>query len=323
MYILTGGAGFIGSAFLAELNEKGISQIIVVDELGDSEKWKNLSNKQFFDFYHKEQFHKLIAENKLLAGIKGIIHLGACSSTTERNADYMMQNNYRFSRDLAQWALERNIRFIYASSAATYGAGEQGFSDDDSITPKLRPLNVYALSKQAFDLWALQSGAVRHMAGIKFFNVYGPNEYHKQDMTSVVFKAYHQIKESGKVRLFKSYNKAYQHGEQQRDFIYVKDCSKVMWWLLEQPGVCGIFNLGTGKARTWKDLVSAVFIAMKSEVLIDYIDMPETLRSKYQYLTEAKMEKLRAAGYESEFVSLEDGIRDYVVNYLSQEFPYL
>lgn len=323
MYIVTGGAGFIGSAFLAELNKRGIYEIIVVDELDETEKWKNLSNKHFLDYFHKEQFAEMLASKDNFQKVKAVIHFGACSSTTERDAEYMLQNNYRFSRLLAEWALNKGTRLIYASSAATYGDGECGFSDSDEVSLQLKPLNVYAFSKQLFDIWAIRTGAVSRMAGVKFFNVYGPNEYHKENMTSVVFKSHGQIKETGKVNLFKSYRPEYKDGEQKRDFVYVKDCCSVLYWLLENPKVCGIYNLGTGKARTWNDLVNAVFTALNKPPQINYIEMPETLRGKYQYLTEAKMDKLKAAGCDVPFHPLEEGVKDYVQNYLEQEYPYL
>jgi ADP-L-glycero-D-manno-heptose 6-epimerase len=232
-------------------------------------------------------------------------------------------NNYLYSCRLADWTLRNQIRLIYASSAATYGDGSQGFSDDDRLIPKLRPINMYGYSKQVFDLWVLKQQAEKKIAGIKFFNVFGPNEYHKGDMTSVIFKAFHQIRETGKVRLFKSYKKEYGDGEQVRDFVYVKDCVEVMWWLLEHIEVNGIFNLGAGKARTWNDLVRAVFSAMKVKPDIEYIDMPPDLRDQYQYYTEAKVDKLRSAGCPVAFKSLEDSVHDYVVHCLQKSDPRL
>ncbi len=261
----------------------------------------------------------MICDDQVPFEISAIVHMGACSSTTERDADYLWENNYLYSRRLAEWALKRNIRFIYASSAATYGDGTQGFSDDHRKISKLKPINMYGYSKQVFDLWVLKNKLENKIAGIKFFNVFGPNEYHKGDMTSVIFKAFHQIKETGKVRLFKSYKKEYPDGGQMRDFVYVKDCVDVMWWLFNNPKVNGIFNLGTGKARTWNDLIKAVFAAMGRKTNIQYIEMPESLRNQYQYFTEAEMNKLKAAGCPVKFSSLEDSVRDYVVNYLQQQ----
>jgi ADP-L-glycero-D-manno-heptose 6-epimerase len=255
--------------------------------------------------------------------ISAVVHLGACSSTTEQNAEYMIQNNYRYSKNLANWAEAQDVRFIYASSAATYGNGAEGFCDDEKLLHSLRPLNVYALSKQLFDSWALRTGKLDSFVGVKFFNVYGPNEYHKADMRSVVNKAFDQIENSGSVQLFKSHHPDYQDGEQLRDFIYVKDCSEVLWWFLQNPKSCGIFNLGTGKARHWKDLVTAVFTALGKKPKIEFIEMPEQLRTKYQYFTQANMKKLAEAGCNIEFRSLEDGVADYVQQYLQQEYPFL
>jgi ADP-L-glycero-D-manno-heptose 6-epimerase len=248
--------------------------------------------------------------------------MGACSATTERDADFLWQNNYEYTRSLAQWAVKHGVRFIYASSAATYGDGSQGFSDDHDKIASLRPINMYGYSKQVFDLWVLKNSLEDKVAGIKFFNVFGPNEYHKEDMTSVIFKAYHQIKETGKVRLFKSYKPQYPDGGQLRDFVYVKDCINAMWWLLQNPSANGIFNLGTGRARSWNDLISAVFASLKLKPNIEYISMPEGLRNQYQYFTEAKMDKLKAAGCPAAFSSLEDSVGDYIVNYLQKADPH-
>jgi ADP-L-glycero-D-manno-heptose 6-epimerase len=317
MYLVTGGAGFIGSCLLATLNAAGIEDILVVDNLGSGEKWRNLESKRFSDYIHKDELRLRLEEDRMPRGIRAVLHMGACSSTTETDAEYMLRNNYRYSRLLAEWALKKGVRMIYASSAATYGNGDLGFSDEDSGCEQLRPLNIYGYSKQLFDLWALRSGAAQKLAGLKFFNVYGPNEYHKGNMQSVVVKAFEQINSSGSVKLFKSYRSEYADGEQLRDFIYVKDCCDVMWWLLQTPQVNGIYNLGTGKARSWNDLVCAVFSALGRRPAIDYIEMDESLRPRYQYFTEAKMEKLRNAGYTKPFTSLEDGVSDYVTHYLS------
>ena len=323
MIIVTGGAGFIGSAFIWRLNQEGIDDVVIVDRLSTDDKWKNLVNRRFSDYIHKDEFLQMVCADQVPFEISAVVHMGACSSTTERDADYLWENNYLYSRRLAEWAMKRNIRFIYASSAATYGDGTLGFSDDHSKIDKLKPINMYGYSKQLFDLWVLKNKLENKIAGIKFFNVFGPNEYHKEEMTSVIFKAFHQIKETGKVRLFKSYKKEYPDGGQMRDFVYVKDCLDVMWWLFNNQKVNGIFNLGTGKARTWNDLIKAVFAAMGRKTNIQYIEMPESLRDQYQYFTQAEMNKLKAAGCPVEFLSLEDSVRDYIGNYLQQADQYL
>jgi ADP-L-glycero-D-manno-heptose 6-epimerase len=323
MIIVTGGAGFIGSAFVWKLNQEGIEDIVVVDRLGKTDKWKNLVNLRFVNYIHKDEFYDLIYNDTLSFEVEAIIHMGACSSTTERDADYLWQNNFAYTGQLAEWALERNIRFIYASSAATYGDGKQGFSDDHSKISELKPINMYGYSKQVFDLRVLRHSWEDKIAGIKFFNVFGPNEYHKGDMTSVIVKAFHQIKETGKVCLFKSYLPQYPDGGQMRDFVYVKDCIDVLWWLFKNQDVNGIFNLGTGKARTWNDLISAVFAAMETREKIEYIEMPESIRNQYQYFTQAEMDKLHSVGCPVSFSSMEDSVRDYVVNYLQKDDPHL
>jgi len=323
MIIVTGGAGFIGSAFVWKLNQEGIEDIVIVDRLGKTDKWKNLVNLRFVNYIHKDEFYDLIYNDTLSFDVEAIIHMGACSSTTERDADYLWQNNFAYTGQLAEWALERNIRFIYASSAATYGDGKQGFSDDHSKISELKPINMYGYSKQVFDLRVLRHSWEDKIAGIKFFNVFGPNEYHKGDMTSVIFKAFNQIKETGKVRLFKSYLPQYPDGGQMRDFVYIKDCIDVLWWLFKNQDVNGIFNLGTGKARTWNDLISAVFAAMGTRQKIEYIEMPEPIRNQYQYFTQAEMDKLHSVGCPVSFSSMEDSVRDYVVNYLQKDDPHL
>jgi len=323
MIIVTGGAGFIGSAFVWKLNGEGIEDVIVVDHLGTSDKWKNLVPLRFEDYLRKDDFFDMVCDDDVPFEVSAVVHMGACSSTTERDADYLWENNFAYTRTLAEWALDHDIRFIYASSAATYGDGSQGFSDDHGKIPALKPINMYGYSKQVFDLWVLREKLEKKMAGIKFFNVFGPNEYHKGDMTSVIFKAFHQIRQTGKVRLFKSYLPEYPDGGQMRDFVYVKNCVDVLWWLLKHPKTNGIFNLGTGKARTWNDLINAVFAAMDRKPNIEYIEMPEGLRHQYQYFTEADMGKLKKAGAPVDFPALEDSVRDYVQNYLQKPDPHL
>lgn len=319
MIVVTGGAGFIGSAVIWKLNTQGVDDIVVVDSLGVSDKWRNLVTRRFADYLDKDDFLELVLDDAVPFEVETVIHMGACSSTTEPDADYLMENNYRYTAQLARWAVEKDIRFIYASSAATYGDGSLGFSDDDGVRVQLRPINMYGYSKQLFDLWALRNGMASQIAGIKFFNVFGPNEYHKGDMRSVVHKAFEQIRDTGKVRLFKSYRPDFRDGEQKRDFIYVKDCVDVIWWFLEHRETTGLFNLGTGHARTWNDLAGAVFAAMGVKPEIEYIEMPEDIRPHYQYLTEAKMDKLRAAGCPVRTMSLEDAVSDYVKQYLAKD----
>ncbi|HOJ51053.1 MAG TPA: ADP-glyceromanno-heptose 6-epimerase [Syntrophales bacterium] len=323
MIVVTGGAGFIGSAFVWRLNRAGIKDIVIVDRLGNGEKWKNLVKLRYRDFYHKDAFLRLVKEDAVPFSVEAVVHLGACSNTMERDADYLWENNVRYSQYLARWALKRDIRFIYASSAATYGDGSRGFSDDDETTRLLKPINMYGYSKQAFDLWILDHDLSRLVVGIKFFNVFGPNEYHKGEMRSVVHKAVGQVLAEGKVRLFRSYRPEYEDGGQKRDFIYVKDCVDVLWWLLQHPEVTGIYNLGTGRARTWNDLVYAIFSALQREPVIEYIDMPPGLERQYQYFTEARMEKLQGTGCPLSFSSLEEAVSDYVQGYLTSDDPYL
>ena len=323
MIIITGGAGFIGSAFAWKLNQEGIDDIIIVDRLGVSDKWRNLVNLHYVDYLHSDDFLQRICKDELPFKVSAVVHMGACSSTTERNAEYLWKNNFLYTRTVAEWSVRRGIRFIYASSAATYGDGESGFSDDLSRIKMLKPINMYGYSKQVFDLWVLRHRMDRKMAGIKFFNVFGPNEYHKGDMTSVIYKAFHQIRETGKVCLFKSYQPQYPDGGQMRDFVYVKNCVDILWWLLQNPGVNGIFNVGTGKARTWNDLIKAVFAAMDKQENIEYIEMPDSIRHQYQYFTQAEMDKLKESGCLIDFFTLEDSVRDYVVNYLQNHDPYL
>jgi ADP-L-glycero-D-manno-heptose 6-epimerase len=323
MIVITGGAGFIGSAFLSKLNQESVPDLLVVDELGVTEKWKNLVGKRFDDYLHKDVFLRLLEAQKL-PKIEAIIHMGANSSTTERDVEYLMENNYRYTRRLAEWSLTNHVRFIYASSAATYGGGEHGFSDlEDGVTRMLAPLNAYGYSKQIFDLWAMQNNVLNRMAGIKFFNVFGPNEYHKGDMKSLVCKAYYQIQKENVVRLFKSYKPEYGDGEQVRDFVYIKDCTEVLWWLLNHPAANGLFNLGTSKARSWNDLAKAIFAALELPPKIDYIEMPESIRDAYQYHTQASTEKLKAAGCPVVFHSLEESVQDYVRMYLHPSLRYL
>lgn len=322
MIIVTGGAGFIGSALIDALNKRKITDILVVDELGTDEKWKNLTNLSFADYVEKDDFLEMAVENKISPPIEVVFHFGACSSTTETNASYLIKNNYEYTKLLAQWATDAGIRFIYASSAAAYGDGSAGFSDDEKKIESLRPLNMYGYSKHLFDLWAQRAGLLKKITGLKYFNVFGPNEYHKGDMRSFVLKAFEQINASGRVRLFKSYKNEYADGEQKRDFLYVKDAMDMTLFFYDNPQLSGIFNIGAGKAQTWNDLVKAVFAAMGKSPNIEYIDMPDSIRNQYQYFTEADISRLQKAGYDKEPTSLENAVTDYVQNYL-QEKPII
>lgn len=322
MYIVTGGAGFIGSAVIWRLNTLGIDNIMVVDNLSTSEKWKNLVNRRYADYLHRDAFMDLVRANALGNKIKGIIHMGACSATTERDADFLMRNNLEYSKTLYLFAKAKRARFINASSASTYGDGSLGFKDDAARLRDLRPLNMYGYSKHLFDLWALKNGHLDNLVSLKFFNVYGPNEQHKGDMRSVANKAFHQINETGRMRLFRSVDPAFPDGGQMRDFVYVKDCVDIVAWFLQNK-IGGIFNVGSGQARTWNDLAAAVFAAMDLPANIEYVDMPDHLRGKYQNFTQADMTRLAAAGYDNPMHSLKQGVTDYVREYLLQKDSYL
>lgn len=315
-YIVTGASGLIGSAAVWALNKAGEHDILAVDHLGTSEKWKNLRALRFTDYMERDTFMEYLLQGDILDGVQGIIHMGACSSTTETDATYLVHNNFEYTKTLAELAAAKGIRFIYASSAATYGDGEQGYKDDESQIEKLRPLNMYGYSKQMFDLWAKKNGLLKEIAGVKFTNVYGPNELHKGGMRSMVCRSFEQIRDNGCVNLFKSYHPDYADGEQKRDFLYVKDAVDMVLFLLERKNLTGLYNIGSGKAETWNQLATAAFAAMGREVRINYIEMPEHLKGKYQYYTCADMTKMRAAGYTKEPTSLEDAIRDDIQVYL-------
>lgn len=314
--VVTGAAGFIGRNTVAELNRRGNSELLLVDHLGTDEKWQNLLGLRFEDILDPTTFLSRLVDNKF-GKIDSIIHLGACSATTERDADFLLLNNYHYTRTACEWCLAHDTRFVYASSAATYGDGSRGHSDDDAVTPTLRPLNMYGYSKHLFDLWAMKQRLFDRIVGLKYFNVFGPYEDHKGDMRSVVQKSFHQIGTTGEVSLFRSHKPGYADGEQKRDFIYVKDAVNVTLHFAGNRTNSGLFNCGTGQARSWKDLATAVFRAMGKEPNIKFIDMPLTLRDKYQYFTEADVRKLRAGGYDAPFYSLEDGVKDYVQTYLN------
>ncbi len=318
--VVTGGAGFIGSNVVKALNDQGESRILVVDHLSEGPKWKNLVGLRFEDYLDREEFLKLLEENRI-DSLRAIIHLGACSDTTVHDLYYLYKNNYVYSQRVCLFALKNDVRFIYASSAATYGDGSQGFEDDEEALYSLKPLNPYGFYKHLFDLWAYQKGLLKSIVGLKYFNVFGDREFHKGEMRSVALKAYEQIKREGKVRLFKSYHPDYEDGGQLRDFIYVKDAVEVTLFFLDYPEINGIFNVGTGKARSFKDLVTAVFHALGLSPEIEYIDMPENLRKQYQYFTEADLTKLKKVGYNKPMRELEEAIREYVI-FLEEQSPY-
>jgi len=317
MIAVTGAAGFIGSCFVRTLNEQGYNDILIIDSLEQDDRWNNLVTKKFRGIEHPEVFKRKCSEGIYDAhDISALIHMGACSSTTERNAEYLLENNYRYSIAMAQFALAHDIPFMYASSAATYGAGEKGY--DDASVSELRPLNMYGYSKQLFDEWIIGNGLEQSITGIKFFNVFGPNEYHKGDMASMIFKSWKQVQHNGHISLFASDIPEYPDGGQMRDFIYVKDACEVMWKILQSKQSHGIINLGTGKARTWNDLAHAVFKALGKQSDIRYVSMPDSLKGQYQYYTQAVMDKLQSSSSAHQFLELEDSIADYVVNHLEQ-----
>lgn len=310
--IVTGGAGFIGSNLVRALNRRGEERIVIVDHLNHPAKKQNLARLRFEDYLDKVEFRA-----RLRAGAappaRCVFHLGACSSTTETREAYLRDNNYRYTRDLCEWSLRSGTRFVYASSAATYGDGSRGYSDDDATTPALAPLNAYGRSKQMFDQWALSTGTMRRIVGLKYFNVYGPGEDHKGAMRSMVNKAREQICREGEMALFASDRPDYRDGEQTRDFLYVGDAVAVTLFFFDHPQIMGLFNCGAGEARTWNDLARALFAAMGIPPRIRYIDLPADLRGRYQYHTQAETAKLRQAGYDTPFLSVEEGVRRTVV----------
>lgn len=321
MIIVTGAAGFIGSCLVSKLNEEGFKDIVVVDEFTDDEKNKNLEGKIFSKKVHREDFHLWLRNNQRL--VQFVFHIGARTDTTEFDKNIFDKLNLDYTKELWKICVEFGLPLVYASSAATYGLGEYGYKDDHSIIPKLKPLNPYGESKNDFDIWALEQEKKPYFwIGLKFFNVYGPNEYHKGRMASVIFHAYNQIKEKGSVKLFRSHNAEYKDGEQLRDFVYVKDLVEVCIFLLHHRKDSGIYNLGSGKARTFLDLAKGTFKALNKESEINFVDTPEDIRDKYQYFTEADMSKMRSIGYNKPFHTLEEGIEDYVKNYLEEKEYY-
>lgn len=325
MIIITGGAGMIGSMIAWHLNQVlGRDDIIIVDRLHHPEQWQNLVHRRYAHYLDKDELLPWLEDAR---DIEAVIHMGAISATTERDFNKLVADNIHYSQALWAWCAKRDVRFLYASSAATYSDGELGYADDESRTDVYRPLNGYGYSKQFFDQWALRQ--VREgkpvppqWCGFKFFNVYGPNEYHKERMASVAFHSYNQFREHGTVKLFRSHLPEYKDGMQLRDFVYVKDAASVVAHFLQNPEYSGIYNVGSGQARAFKDLASAVMTSMGKSPDITFIDMPNDLQGKYQYFTEANMDKVRATGYSQPFHTLEEGVRDYVQNYLTQADPY-
>ena len=317
MIVVTGGAGFIGSALVWRLNQRNHNDILIVDHLGTSEKWRNLSSLRFAEYIDKKDFIGMLETGSVGEDIEAVLHMGACSSTTETDADYLMENNYRYTLRIAQWReRHKKTRFIYASSAATYGNGEQGYSDDERLLRTLEPMNMYGYSKHLFDCVAYEKGWLGGIVGLKFFNVFGPNENHKADMRSVINKAFPRVRDEGVIQLFQSHRPDYGNGEQLRDFIYVKDAVEMTLFFLDHPETNGIFNIGSGKARTWNDVAAALFKAAGKEPHIEYTPMPSNIRGKYQYHTQADLGKLRRAGCSHTCGSLEETVFDYVHKYL-------
>lgn len=317
MILITGAAGLIGSAVARELNRRGRRDLLLVDHLGTSEKWMNLRSLRYAHYLEKDQLlTALQTGSQSLFGISVIFHLGACSATTEKDSSYLVQNNYQYSIKLAEFAQQKGIRMVYASSAATYGDGENGFNDGIEHIDSLRPLNMYGYSKHMFDLWLRNRRFEPMFAGLKYFNVFGPNEYHKGDMMSVVLKAFRQIEQEGSIRLFKSERPDYRDGEQMRDFFYVEDAAKLTVSLGLDSQAAGLFNAGSGEANTWRSLAEAIFKAMDRPPRIDFIEMPDQLKDKYQYYTCAPMDRMRQTGIPFSVTPLAEAVRDYVQNYL-------
>ena len=321
MIVITGAAGFIGSAMVSKLNSENFNDLVLVDDFSNETKNKNLNNKEFSLKIHRDIFPEWLKLNHKF--VEFIFHIGARTDTTEFNYQIFEKLNVNYTKTLWQLSVEYGLPIVYASSAATYGGGELGYKDDETIIPQLKPLNPYGISKNEFDKWALtQQQKPYFWTGLKFFNVYGPNEYHKKRMASVIFHSYHQIKETGKIKLFKSHREGIGNGEQKRDFVYVKDVCDVMYFFMHHRKNSGIYNLGTGEARTFNDLAKATFNAMNIPQNIEYIDTPEDIRDKYQYFTQADMTKLKSIGYSKPFTSLEQGVSDYVSNYLMKDLYY-
>lgn len=320
MKIITGGTGFIGSAICWMLNKQGINDIILVDMDIEGSKKDNIANLKYTDFIEKDDFLRKAASGKTFGKVDAVYHMGACSSTTEQNMEFLRENNVEYSKQLGLWCMKNASKYIYASSGATYGDGSMGFDDNNELIPALKPLNKYGLSKQLFDLWVLENKYDKKFTGLKYFNVFGPNENHKGDMRSMINKTYAQVMETGKLRLFRSYIPEFKDGEQKRDFVYVKDAVDMTLYfdpvLGKGKDITGIYNIGSGKASTWIEMGTALFNALNKKVNIEFIEMPGSIKNQYQYFTEAKMDKLKSTGYDKECMTLNDSVKDYVVNYL-------
>jgi ADP-L-glycero-D-manno-heptose 6-epimerase len=313
--LVTGGAGFIGSALVWALNRRGCDNIVVCDILGTNEKWRNLTPLRFDDYVEAADLLPRL-QSGALGKFDLVLHMGACSATTEKDATYLAKNNYEFTKDLSVWSLANKTRFVYASSAATYGDGTAGMEDNETNLDELRPLNMYGYSKHLFDLHAKRAGFLNKIVGLKYFNVFGPNEDHKGDMRSLVHKSFAQVQNENLIRLFKSYRKDFRDGEQKRDFLYVKDAVAMTLHLAANKKAGGLFNIGSGEARTWIALANSVFSALDKKSKIEFIEMPEMIRDKYQYFTQANISRLRATGYKEKITSLENAVADYVRSYL-------
>jgi ADP-L-glycero-D-manno-heptose 6-epimerase len=323
MILITGAAGFIGSSVAFALNRQGRTDLILCDSLGDKEKWHNIIGLKYKQFIHLNSLFDFLETSSTAKQIEAVIHLGACSDTTETDMDFLLENNVNFSIRLCRWSLKNNVRFVYASSAAVYGDGRMGFSDDNDLTQKLRPLNKYGFSKWMFDMWILENGLIEKVAGLRYFNVFGPNEYHKGKMTSVLFQIFHQALNEEKVRLFQSHRGDMAHGEQARDFVYIDEATDITLFVLKHSEVCGIFNVGTGRAHTFNELAHGLFAGLEKPSIIEYFPMPEELRPKYQYYTLADITRLRKAGYPLKEDAFKKNVTRYVKKYLIPGCLYL
>jgi ADP-L-glycero-D-manno-heptose 6-epimerase len=316
MLLITGAAGFIGSALTYSLNTQGRRDLILCDRFGNQGKWKNLLGCKFWEFVPCEKLFEALETEDWVKHIDIVLHLGAHTDTTETDVDSLFYINTEYSKKLCNWAVERGIRFIYASSAAIYGDGSLGFSDDDLLTPHLRPLNAYGFSKWLFDMWVLEHNLIDKVVGLRFFNVFGPNEYHKGAMASVIYRAFPMISKEGRIRLFESHREDYTHGEQKRDFIYITDVIKVLQYFISHPELKGIFNVGTSEAHSFNELAYAMFLAIDKSPQIEYFPMPDSIREQYQYFTKADLTKLRKTGFTYTFTPFKEAVIDYVRNYL-------